>query len=860
MALDLQPAASQPEPISAMPQREAPLFAGTGLVASRGLLPQEWAEEIADERRSPRAFLETSFEDVRYGWRMIRRNPLFAAVVIVTLTVGIGINASVFTVVNGIALRPHIYKDPDSFVRVIPKNRLKGTWRQVSYAEYVHFRDHTRSLRQLAAFTYFPAMLGDDDPAETEGLAVSCNFFPVEGLDRAILGRLLVPEDCGSAAQAPAVVMSESLWRKRFSADPRIIGRTIQVNYRPAIVAGVVADRTSGWASPMNRPLSLWMPYTAMTYLDPGRDVFAHEEALWLYLAGRLAPGYSRSAAEAELDLLARQQDLQHPGRRTAVATTDGSWAAHLQLTASGRELMLIAFFLGTFNLVLFISCANVATLMLSRAAARNREIAVRLSLGAPRIRLVRMLVTESLLLAVAAGAVSVVLAWRVPEPLFRLIATQAPHFPMPPDWRTFAYIMAVVLITGILAGLAPALESLKVDLTASLKGSGGLLPGPGGGTRMRGLLVSLQVALSMVLLVEAGLFARSEDRALRADPGYSPQRVVVAHLFFGDKSTLESTAVRSAAIVQRVKALPGVRSVGFSDRIPLLFPKTIEMRPPGRQDASQAVDIHTASPGLFETLGIPIVRGRDFQPADGPSVIVSESLARAFWRRQDPIGQVLAFPGGSLPVVGVARDIEPMRIGGSENPPVYRLHRLDSYFNVMSVRFDAGASSGANAVRTAIRQVAPDMLVMPFLLQEWFDRVTATLWNVVALMVVLGIVGTVLATTGIYGAVSFAVNKRTRELGIRAALGASRWNLVREVLRAGGKPVWRGLIVGLWMSVAAAAGLRETFRGPLILDASEPLLYAAAALLLGAAALVAMLGPARRGAGSDPLDALRCE
>ncbi len=720
---DLQPVSvTQPEPIAGAPQFEAPLFSS----ASSGLLPLEWVEEMKSERRSPSALLETCIEDVRYALRLIRRNPLLSAVIVLTLTVGIGINASVFTVVNGLALRPHVYKDADSFVRVIPTSRLQGKQRQVSYAEYIAWRDHSRSLRQLAAFGVFGAVIGDNDFIEADGVAVSCNFFPVDGLDRATLGRLIGGGDCNAKGQIPVAVISESLWRNRFGADPRVISRVVQINYRPVIVIGVVPDRTAGWAQPRN--LRVWMPYTALSYFDPSRDLFSQEEFLWLWLAGRLAPGFSRSDAQTELNVLAEQQDRLHTGRRTAVITNDGSWAAQMELTASGKDLMLMGFFFGTFNLVLFISCANVATMMLSRAAARKREIAVRLSLGAPRIRLVRMLVTESLLLAALAGAVSVYLAWRVPAPLFRLVATRAPDFPMPPDWRTFAYISAVVLVTGILAGLAPALESLKVDLTASLKGSGGLILGPSGGTRLRGLLVSLQVALSMVLLVEAGLFARSEARAIKGDPGYAPQRVVVAFLFFPDKSTLEATRVRLHAIVQRVKALPGVRSVAFSDNLPLYRPDTVELRPPARRDASQPVDLFTASPDFFETLGIPIVRGREFQESDATAVIVSQSLAKAFWPRQDPIGKMLALPSGAAPVVGVARDIEPMRIGGSDNPPVYRLRHVDAHRNAMSVRFDAGASTGAPAIRSALHQLDPNLEVVPFFLKSWIDRVTVEL------------------------------------------------------------------------------------------------------------------------------------
>jgi predicted permease len=859
MSLDLQPATGAVESVTgAVPTEHAPLFS---YAASGGLIPQDWAEEIKNERRSVLAMLETAVEDVRYALRLIRRNPLFSAIVVLILTVGIGINASVFTVVNGIALRAHVDKDPNSFVRINAATRLDGKLRQVSYAEYVAWRDQTRSLRQLTAFSFIGVLVGEDDATGSEGLAVSCNFFSVDGLDRPILGRLLIAEDCYGSGHMPAAVISESLWRNRFGSDTKLIGRSIEINNHPVNVVGVVPDRTSMWARMRNRPFSVWMPYTALSYLEPESKLFTQEESLWLSLAGRLAPGFSRSAAENELNVLAQRYDHLNPGRRTAIIATDGSWAAQFELSASGKQLMLLGFFFGTFNLVLFISCANVATLMLSRAAARKREIAVRLSLGAPRIRLVRMLVTESLILAGLAGVVSIYLAEHLPEPLSRLVTNRLLDLPMPPDWRTFSYIGVVVLITGILAGLAPAFESLKVDLTASLKGSGSALLGRNTSGHIRGLLVSAQVALSMVLLVEAALFARSEHRALRADPGYDPQQVVVAYLPFSREAAKESVRARTQAIADRVQALPGVRSVAFSERPPLMRPDTVDLRPPMRQDATQPVDVYSASPRFFETLGIPLLKGREFRDSDAPAVIVSQSLAKIFWPRQDPIGQVLALPDAKLPVIGVAGDVEPSRIGGSENPPVYRLWRTDFGDNVMSVRFDARVSTGVQAIRAAARQVDPHLPVFPIYLQAWINRITAELWNIVALMIVLGIVGTVLATTGIYGAVSFAVNQKTKDLGIRVALGASGWDIVREVFLLGGKPVSQGLVVGFWMSVAAAAGLRETVNGAILrIDSSEPFLYCGAALLLGAAAIIAMIGPARRGAQSDPLTALRCE
>jgi predicted permease len=851
-ALHLRPI-EQDAAVTTTPQRAQEMFTA-GLVASRGLLPQAWEEEIEEERRHPLVLLATFREDVRYGCRVIRRNPLLSLVVVLTLTVGIGINASVFTVVNGMMLKPRVYKDAASFVRIVPESRLQRVPRQVGYQEYLNLRDHTRTLRQLAAFSYFPALIGDDDPGGSGGLAVSCNFFLVDGLDRAIVGRLIDAADCAAPGQAPVAVISEKVWHQRFASDPHIAGRVTRVNNRPVTIVGVAPDLTSSWLEPRD----IWLPYTAQPYMDSSRNGFTDDALLWLNLAGRMAPGFSRGQAQAEFNILERQEDRLHPGRATAVTTTDGSWLEEFELYMSGRELFLLAFFLGSFILVLLIACANVATLLLSRAASRRREIAVRLSLGAPRVRLVRMLITESLILAAIAGAASAWLVRHVPHPLFRYLAPRAPEYPMNPDWRIFLYISAIVLFSGILSGLAPALESVKVDLTSSLKGYGSIL---GGGNRLRAALVSAQVAMSMVLLVSAGLFAKSEERTLHADPGYIPQKVVVCPLRFPENITAAAARVRLDAIAQRMKMLPGVHSVAFSDDLPMIIRSTVELRPPGRADAVQAVDIYTGSPGFFETLGVPILRGREFQERDGPALVVSRSLARAFWPREDPLGKFLTFYGMTATVVGVAKDVDPVRFGGSENPPLYSMRFPHASRNVLAVRFDGDPKAGAIAVRAALRELDPGMFVVARVLQSWIDQVTEVLWNVVSLIVVLGLVATVLATTGIYGAVSYAVNQRTRDLGIRLALGATRFDIVREVFVSGGRPVVRGLFIGLWLSVALAASLRQNMKGtPLRLDSSDPLLYGGAALLLASAAVLAMSGPARRGSKSDPLEALRCD
>ena len=856
MALGLETASRQETPLEApaRPLEVAPVFTGS-MIASRGLLPQAWAEEIDEDRSNRRALWESIWEDARYGARLIRRSPLFSAVVVLTLTVGIGINASVFTVFERLGMKAHVTRDPDSFVRIFPESQADGHDHPVSYSEYLALRDRNRSLRQLAAFQRFPVLLGDDDSWGTTALAVSCNFFQVEGLDRPLMGRLIDAGDCAASGAQAVAVISEQIWHDRFSSDPHIIGRMARINNVAVPIVGVVPVRTSLWAE----PTSVWVPYTAQAQFEPQRD-FLHDDLLWLWLAGRMKPGYTRSTVEAEFTGLERQLDSLTPGRRTAVDATDGSWLANFELRATGRDLFLLAFFFGAFYLVLLIACANVATLLLSRAASRCREIAVRLSLGAPRVRLVRMLVTESILLAGMAGGASVWLLYRVPEPLFRYLTPKAPPIPMPPDWLVFTYVAVMVLLAGIVSGLAPALESVKVDLASAIRGNGGVLGGAGG-SKVRGWLVTAQVAMSMVLLVNAALFGKSEDRNLNSDPGYLPGNVVVALLRFPSGISPQASGIRLDRIANRMRAVPGVRDVTFSDDVPMIGNYSVQLRPPGRPDAVQPVDVYSASTGFMNTLGVPLVRGRDFERGDRAAVIISESLARLFFRRRDPVGQTLTLPDGGVTIVGVAKDISPLRVGGSENPPVWRTGLAHPDNTFLSVRFATPRMAAGQAVRSAIREVEPNLVVMARNLQNWIDMVTEQMWNLVTLIVVLGAVATVLATMGIYGAVSFAVNQRMRDLGIRVALGAGRTDIVREVFRMGGRPVLHGLLIGSWISVAFAASLRENLRGTVLrIDSTDPLVYLLAMVLLVMAAVLAMIGPARRGSRSDPLHALRSE
>jgi predicted permease len=820
-------------------------------------------------RRHPLQWLGSALEDVRYGLRLIRRNRVLSGVVVLTLTLGIGMNVSVLGVLNAIALRARVEK-PETFFRVFPEDRGGGmagrsdraATRAVSHTEYLAYRNGSRTVSQLVAWSFTEVNLGKDDRTEMGALLVSCNFFSVDGPERARYGRLFLPGECSTPGQAPVAVLSEETWRSRFGGNPRLIGGTISINGRAFTVVGIAPNSTGAWA----RHAGVWLPYTVQPYLEPQRSLFVESDPVWLWLAGRLAPGFSRREVQAELSLLARQQDRLHPGRNTGMRVTDGSRIREPGM--GSRAFWMVGLIMGAVSLVLLISCANVTTLLLSRAASRQQEIAVRLALGAARGRLLRMLLTESLLLAAAAGLASIYIAYHVPELLMQFLTKQPPEFSLSPDWRIFAYIAGVVLVTGCLAGLAPALGSLRVDLAASLKGQGSLFGSSASPSWLRGFLVSAQVALSLVLLVEAGVFGRAQYRNFGTDPGYETRKVLVARLRFPAGNSRAASGATFRQVAERVESLPEVRSIAYANNIPFLGQLTMDMRPSGQEPgAARPVDLNGASPKYFETLGIPIVQGREFRDSDmatGGSavpVIVSETLASRYYPNQDPIGKRLELVQGSMQVIGVARDVNRTSYGGTGNPVAYWLGPPSGQQTFLLVRFEGAGQAAADAVRVAVREVDPELVVVPRSLQAGIDEDASNLWNVVVLVEILGSVAVLLALTGIYGVVAFTVTQKARDLGIRVALGAQRTDIIREVAWCGAKPVVRGLLAGLGLSLAGAGVLRQAFQSAQFrLETGDPLVYAGAVVLLGLASFLAMSGPARRAALADPLSTLRCE
>ena len=808
--------------------------------------------------------MQTLWQDLRYAARSLRRHSVLSVTVLATLTLGIGLNTAVFTLINADSLRPHVDKDPDSFLRVHAAYTKDPTHPgypgKMTLADYSALGNEARTC-DLAALSQFEAQLGQSDPARVRALLVSNNFFSVYGLDRPLLGRLLQPADYSTAS--PVVVLSEELWRNRFGADTRIVGKVVHFNDKPLTIIGVTPTPFAGRISRADA----WLPYTLQPYVQPDQDLLKPSDVDWLTVVGRLKPGCSHRDAEAELALIASQQDELHPGRRTAVTVTDGSWFQEPE--RHELALWVIPLIIGTLALVTLVACANVVTLLLSRASARRQEIAVRLALGAGRMRLIRMLLTETLLLAFASGVASLYLVYELPPVLYSFITAQPADFPLDPDWRVFWYLAGITLLAGLLSGLTPALASLKFDVSEALKGRQSLFGRTHGKGRLRGLLIGAQVAMSFVLLVGAGLFLRTYQQVARLDPGFESRQVLASLMLTkGQTSARQSWSPFHRTLAQRIGALPGVQSVAFASALPFAVRETIEVQSSHR--SVREVGTNQVSPEFFGTCGIPIVLGRALERTDSPvgdgssQVVVSQELVRQFWGRENPLGKTLRTPDGDvLEVVGVARDTSSQRIGAPDSPLIYQPWSPDARAYTPLVRFVGDSGTLSRAVTASFGEIAPGASVATGTIQSYMEEPLGPLWTLQILIGILGAIALALSVIGIYGVVSFAVSRRTRELGIRIALGAQKKDIFRSVLGDGARPIVAGLFAGVLLALAVSPVLGRVFkvaRASFTLNARDPLAYAGVAFLLAVVALAGMLGPARRATRVDPLVALRDE
>jgi predicted permease len=796
------------------------------------------------------------WQDLHYAARGLRKHAALSTIVVATLALGIGISTGVFTFINALLLRARVDKDPDTFVRVF-------SWdRGLTVTDYEAFRDGARSLRDVAAWRTFDPSF-EDDPSGVRITLTTDNYFSLYTAKQPRLGRFLQSADFTTAN--PVAVLSERLWRDRFASDSEIVGKVVHFNRQPVTVIGVAPAFAS-----MYQGTAAWLPYTLQSYLKLGDDLIAEPSPwVWEVIEGRLNPGFSRQDVAAELALLSSQQDRLHPGRKSKIIVTDGSMVQRPDL--QNRLIWVILLVMGILTLVVVIACVNVTTLLLARAHARRQEIAVRLALGAGRLRLIRMLLAETLLLAAIAGLASVYFAYLIPDFLNRWLVVTPFDWQLTPDWRVFRYLATLTLLAGTLAGLAPALQSLKVNLSDSLKGRQSLSGRTTGHGWLRGLLIGTQVAISLFLLVGAGLLMRTLQRATAADVGFETRQVLAAtQEARGEIILSQPWAAHHSDLARRVAAMPGVQSVAYADQLPIDRGRP-QMQVQFAGQSVRQVKWIAVSPGFFATVGIPLVSGRTLGESDRPcgkgscSVVVSESLARELQLGDDPLGKLLRAPGGAIyEVVGVARDTSTERIGQADGPLIYCPWDANAGPYALLARFTGDGAPLEPAVTSTIRGMIRGLSVKTRTLQSIIDSSFEGWWKLELLFVILAVLAVAMAVMGVYGLVSFAVSQRTKEMGIRIALGARKKDIFLAVLGSSVRPIATGVLIGLLLAFAGATLLARTalFSRDVefIVSPHDPFAYGVATVLLTAVIFAALLGPARRAMKVDPMMALREE
>lgn len=814
---------------------------------------------------SPLYQLDLLAQDIRFALRLLRRTPVLAVTIVLTLVLGIGLNASVFTILNAFALRPLVSKDPASFVQIYarvsghPSRLIHGSPAMLTLDEYEAIREQAHSLSAVVASTPVSLTVVVGEPINLRGQFVSCDYLAAH-LDAPVLGRTFQPGDCARSSGEPVAVLNENVWRTRFQADPSIVGRTILVNKHAMTIVGIVPNQLT-----LDVPqASIWVPFSMQPILEASEDHFRRgSDHAWLDVSGRLAPGFNHRQVQSELSTIATRLDELHPGRRLQVTVTNG---AQINSPFASRAPLVFGLVLGSFALVLLIVCANVTMLMLSRAAGRRQEMAVRLSIGAGRGRLLRQLLTESLLLAFVAGTVSWWLVHYLPQAIFGLSADAPPEVPLDPDWRVFLFTLAAATLAGCVAGLSPALESLRGDLSASLKPAGGAGAGSGP-VRVRRWLIAGQLAASLALFVAAGLIVQVQARLFHTDLGYDPESVVVTSLALSRVGYNETTGrIFHDRLLERVRGLPGVEAAALAHSAPFRGMWSTWVSAAGDDNAhgQRRVFFRRVSPEYFDTMQVRLLQGRIFTSAEMRSargitpVVVSRTFASTFWPNREAVGQRLG--NGDIRVVGVAADTSSMQLGEMDGPlfylPLYQPGVVDT---VLIVRATGEATRLVPALRTEIRQLDPQLAIVPMTIRAELDHRAERYSFLVTVASIPSGLALVLCVLGIYGVAAFAATQRTQEIGIRLAIGAQRRDVVHLLLSALAGPLGAGVLAGLAFAVVLGILMKKA---GLLLDlrAVEPVTYAVGCAVVGSIALVATLIPARRASRLDPARALRQE
>lgn len=808
--------------------------------------------------------MDTILKDIRHGIRGLLKHPGFTAIVVVTLAVGIGASSAIFSVVNTVLLRPLPYARADRIVAIQELDR-DGKRVQVTPANFLDWRAQSTVFEQLAAILTRPANLALADQAERIDLAMtSANFFTVFGAEPA-LGRFFLPAD-EQAGHAPVVVISHALWQRRFGGDAALVGKPITLD---GVSYSVVGIAPAGFQYPDKT--DLWLPpFRLAPAMNERMDPTQVRGFGMLAAVGLLRPGIGLTQAASEMETITARLRQQYPD--TNNRRFNRVVSLHTHLVGETGPMLLLLF--GAVSFVLLIACANVANLLLASAATRQKEIAIRTALGASRLRVIQQLLTESLMLALAGGLAGLLLAlWGVAL-LTRLLPQEFPRLgEIRLDWRVVGFTFVASVLTGILFGLAPALQISKADVQEALKESGRGASGSRRHNRLRGLLIVGEVALSVVLLVGAGLLFRSFLQLQSVNTGFTSEQVLTLRL-----SPAGSNYRRDADYIafydktlQRISAIPGVAAVGAINTLPLAKgPQAgfrIEGRPPLTTDKWPGGNYRCVSTDYFRAMKIAVVQGRGFTDRDTENaprvVMINEALAARDFPNENPIGKRISLGNDAQPIwweiVGVVANVRSLELREAAAPEFYLSSLQDSFANMFvvvqtSVEPTAVAASVRNAAAEVDKTAAvSDVTTMDHIVSA---AVTQPRFNVFLLGLFSGI-ALLLSAAGIYGVTAYSVTQRTHEFGIRLALGAQVGDVLKMIVRQGMVLISAGIVVGLLASFALTRLLRTLLFG---VSVTDPLTFVAITFLLALVALLACYIPARRATKVDPLVALRYE
>lgn len=815
-------------------------------------------------------FRSSLWADFRYAARRLAFSPGFTVTAIAMIALGVGVNTGIFSVLNSIALRELPAPDADELVSIHQVidgegffRPIRGSRNMFSTSEYRVYLDGTQSLSGILGFSLPQTVaFGANSPREIDGAFVTCNYFDVLR-QPLILGPGFAANSCEAEGAAPTIVLSYDLWATAFDSDPSITGREVLLNRQAFTVVGVAPEGVHGVDI---RKVAFFTPLSTQSLLNPNADTY-REEASWLTLIGRKTDETTLDQVRAELALIATRIDQEQAPRRTTLVVDRASVVSRPE----NREALLTvgSVVMGAFGLVLLIACANVANLVLARAAGQTRQIAVRLSLGASRARIVQQLLAESTLIAAGGGALGALLALWSFQSLVVLVLSALPAeastlaIDANPDLRVLAFSLALTVASAMLFGLAPALQASRLDLHAVTKGD---IDTRGRGPRSTLLVV--QVATCMVLMISAGLLLRGLYAAQTAEPGFGYEDIAVAELRLTEAGYDAAGATAfQRSFLERVAALSGIEAVAQSESTPLRLGRNeMIVHVPGAEHVRRVL-VNSVSPGYFSLIGTPIVRGRTFTDSElengSRAMIVTEETARHLWPDREPIGQTLIADLGrygalEFHVVGVAKDAQITSIGSIDSTLVYT-PAVPVVQPTLKLLAKGGASFEATAagIRAAAAELDPALLVQVTPLEANLD-----LWRRLAgllgtLSTSLGMLALVLTAVGVYGVVAYTVSRAVHEIGIRIALGAEPRDVLSLLLRRTMSPVLVGAAIGLAIAIGLSRVLSSVLFG---VSPVDPLGLGAAALFVLIVALAAGVLAARPALRSDPVLALRAE